>query len=689
MDAALGQAAPAYVVDDRRLQHASELEWLLTNGLGGFAYGAVSGVPTRREHGLLVAALDPPAARHNTLVAIDDKLVLGAGSPAERTHALTPFQFADAHRPPAGPPELRRFERGPFGCRWIYEIDHPAGTVFLEKDLHLFNGRNAISLRYAVRSSGVAIRLELRPLLRLTPLDELPRLQDDSAYIVRTLPNGCIVANGPCGLHLLCRDADFRHHAEIWRNMRHHESRERGEDHDGDLFCPGRFEWITIPAGGTAVLTLAASLDGVLDASPEDDAAARDRETAELVRQAIVLAGGDRLQERDKRAIDRLVRAGRQFVVQRGRRREDGRLGILAGYPTLQEHGRDALIALPGLLLCTARFDDARRLLETYAAHQCNGLVPCKFDGPGGACDYASADTSLWFVHACCAFEAWSGEPMAAELRRACLATIDAYRTGTDFGIGADDDDLIVAGAGDAPLTWMSAARDGRIFTPRRGKPVEINALWHHVLVAMSHSLREDAPAHTGELEALAHRVRLAFQAAFWSNGASGLLYDRLEDDHGVWRPVHETRPNQLLAVSLEHSPLDPHQQHRVLDVVEQELLTPYGLRSLASNQTGYRPRFAGNPTERDIASHHGAVWPWLLGPYAAAVLRVRNRPREARRILQPIIDSLETGCIGQIAQVYDAEPREDGDRHAGGCVAQAWSVAEVLRALADVLRTR
>jgi predicted glycogen debranching enzyme len=350
---------------------------------------------------------------------------------------------------------------------------------------------------------------------------------------------------------------------------------------------------------------------------------------------------------------------------------------VIAGYPWFGDWGRDTMIALPGLMLCTNRFDEARSCLMLYAQHLRNGLIPNVFDDYGGAAHYNTADASLWFVHAVYALWNWKKQ-IDDELLHACREVIRAYQNGTDFNISMDKDGLISAGDEGSQLTWMDAKRDGVVFTPRHGKAVEINALWFNALNCLAEMTKDKR--ERDDLIALSHEAADSFRAKFWWQERA-CLYDALNPNAN-----QKIRPNQIFAVSLPFSPLNEHQQRAVANIVEQGLLTPFGLRTLDRDDPDYRGRYEGNLFERDRAYHNGTVWPWLIGPFCEAILRVEKSSaaskQRVRSILQPLIDEMsntEGGrCLGQIAEVYDGDP----PHRPSGCPAQAWSVAEVLRIL-------
>jgi len=694
-------------------------EWLLANRLGGFAMGTVSGVPTRRYHGLLIASMQAPVQRVMALNALDETVVVGVAEPGERLARLTPFEFrgAEGGEPGAAHPNLVRFERGFFGCRWRYEI--PFGVepapVIVDKTVHLYENRNAVAIRYAVRGPGVPVRIEVRPLVRLADMHHLRRHEGSPHFDVRTLPGGCVLTDRRLGVTMLSAEAAFEHDEQWWHDLTYRWECDRGLDHVEDLASPGVFRWTTVPAAGTGVMTLIASTDGSMPSPIEDDASSRDRRLAEATRRVIVGAGGDGLAQDDQVLLAAMARAADQFVVTRileqptpERADPEGAqdasapehtCSIIAGYPWFADWGRDAMIALPGLLLDTGRHDEAERVLGLFARHRRGGLIPNRFDEATNRPEYNTVDASLWFVHAAVAHShaagtAWDvpGCPRG-EVLDACEEILDAYQRGTDFEISMDrHDGLITAGDARTQLTWMDAQRDGITFTPRHGKAVEVNALWVHALRSMALALSDVRPDRAWTLESLADRAATSFIERFW-DPETGSLHDRLEpgDGDGQWKPAREVRPNQVIAASLEHSPLSQDQRRSVVRIAREHLLTPMGLRTLSPREPGYRGRFEGPMIERDAAYHNGTVWPWLVGPYVEALLRSEGFSRaacaEARDVLAPLLGFLDGPLIGQLPEVFDGDQSPGHPQRWRGCIAQAWSVAEVLRALALVLR--
>jgi predicted glycogen debranching enzyme len=377
--------------------------------------------------------------------------------------------------------------------------------------------------------------------------------------------------------------------------------------------------------------------------------------------------------------MKRLVHAANDFIV--ARKAPDGTDGctVIAGYPWFADWGRDTMISLPGLLLTTGRFKQAKQVLCVFAQYVSEGMIPNRFDDYTGKPDYNTVDASLWFIHAAYEYARLSGDTKTFKqvLEPACGKIVDGYRGGTRYNIKMDEADCLISqGDASTQLTWMDAKCGDVAFTPRQGKPVEINALWHHALRLMGQTHMAD-------------KVAANFQRAFWINPFRGLC-DTVDGSPQGAEAIYprrdmSIRPNQIFAVSLPHSPLSTGQQSAVVEVVRRELLTPMGLRTLSRSAPGYKGRYQGGPWDRDSSYHNGTVWPWLIGAFLEAYLNVNQRTPEAneqaRRWLMPLIGSMETFCIGQIGEINDGDPPQ----RSVGAFAQAWSVAEVLRIAAGL----
>ena len=423
----------------------------------------------------------------------------------------------------------------------------------------------------------------------------------------------------------------------------------------------------------------------------------RRRSSAELVTGTIKRFPN--MNEIDAEHLIALTLASDDFVIHpshsSGGRASKTAASIIAGYPWFTDWGRDTMISLPGILLETGRFPEAIGALRRFADARRNGIIPNRFTDISlehaghGEPEYNTIDASLWFVVTACRYLETSRDRggFNQSLLPACLEVIDLYRRGTDFGIAMDPADFLITGGGPGTqLTWMDALRDGICFTPRHGKAVEINALWHCGLRMLADAVNFTDAVKAADLRSLAGMVASSFGKTFFDESL-GCCFDVItRDSNGTWRGVGEIRPNQIFAVSLPHSPLSHQQQVAVVNTVRDRLYTPVGLRTLAPGSPGYAPRFRGPLAQLDAAYHNGTAWPWLLGPFAEAVARAGEFSpasiREAREALRPIMRKIDAECAGQIAEVFDAEGTNEDPQRAGGCPAQAWSVAETLRVL-------
>ncbi len=615
---------------------SSRLEWLQTNGTGGFAMGTVSGANTRRYHGLLVASLHPPADRYVLVSKIDEEAAAGG-----REYALATNQYPGAVHP-AGYRLLAEFRLAPFPV-WTYDLE----GLRIEKRVLLLPGEQSVVVEY---SASRSCRLVARPLLACRDYHSLTRaggpwntaVTEQGPHVhVRPypeLPPVTFISSG----------AAFQAGGDWYYRFEYLEELERGLDFREDLYCPGAF---------------------VFDLGPD--------RPAWLVAGVAPPARWTFPPECEDPAFEGcLHRAADQFLVRRG----CDQPAIVAGYPWFTDWGRDTMISLPGLLLSRGRLAEARRILEGFLEHLYQGLIPNCFPDWNGRPEYNTADAALWMFQAVWAYEQAGGD--ASFFYPAAREIAERHLRGTLHGIGVDPaDGLLAAGGETTNLTWMDARVDGRPVTPRHGKPVEVNALWYNALRMLEAWTRRRGERATVWTRA-ARQVKASF-AAFW-NPARDCLYDVL----GPSGPDASLRPNQIFAVSLAFSPLARPQQQGVVRAVGEHLLTPFGLRTLAPGEPGYQGRYAGGPAERDRAYHQGTVWPWLLGPYIAAYLRAFGRSRKnlahCRSLVAAFEPELERGCLGTIGELYEGDP----PHRPCGAPAQAWSVAAMLEAL-SALETR
>jgi predicted glycogen debranching enzyme len=637
--------SPYRVETNGQLQPGLSQEWLLTNGTGAFSSSTVVGCNTRRYHGLLIAATLPPVGRMVALSRIGEILQIEG---SEVLHELGVNQFPTSFHP-RGDQYLRRFTLGDIAT-WEFEVE----GIGLTKQVQLVMGKNIAGVRYQVTPPpGKKVTLKLLPFVALRDFHAL-RHGSDALFTVRADNNRVSVIEGHNAVHIQSDAGRFIEQRDWWHGHLYAIEAERGQDHIEDLFKPGRF---VIEISKPTTVTLWASTE-TIEAVDWD---------AEVEKRRKAFAAPDNASI----AVQRLTRAARDFIV--ARRCPDGSMGstVIAGYPWFADWGRDTMISLPGLFLQTGRHQQAAQVLSLFAEYVSEGMIPNRFDDYTNEPTYNTVDASLWFIHACFEYYKATGDNQTFETRLlpACRQIIRGYMQGTRYHIKMDPaDGLVTQGDANTQLTWMDAKCNDIAFTPRQGKAVEINALWYHAL----RLLKEDQ---------LAEKVKASFVNAFWISPFRGLCDVVTGDVRDM-----KIRPNQIFAVSLEHSPLDHDQQHAVVEVVRRELLTPYGLRTLATGDDQFHARYSGAQFNRDSAYHNGTIWPWPMGGFISAYLRVHEKSKEsieqAKQWLRPLIDGMEReGCIGQIAEIYEAQP----PHRPVGCCAQAWSVAEVLRCAVEL----
>jgi predicted glycogen debranching enzyme len=625
-------------------------EWLEADGLGGFASGTAGLVRTRRYHALLLVATRPPAGR----VVLVNGLEVWLETP-DGTVALSSQRYVPDVVHPDGATRVVAFTADPWP-RWTFAL--PGGAT-LEHGLFVRPERAAIDL-YWQPAAGARGTLCIRPLLSGRDYHALHHENPGFRFDAECAGDRVVWRPYPGPPAIIARsNGTYVHDPEWYRRFLYTEERDRGLDDVEDLASPGVFRCNL--AAGTAVLSFAASPEGT---SPSA-AAAGDPSRSEFARR--------RAAEERRRASfpSRLHRAADTYVVRRGAGRT-----IIAGYPWFCDWGRDTFIALRGLCLATGRVDDARQILLEWAGAVSEGMLPNRFPDDGGTPEFNAVDAALWYVVAVHEFLE-TVRTMDARERATLEAAIDAivagYARGTRHRIAVDADGLLAAGEPGVQLTWMDAKIGDWVVTPRVGKPVEVQALWLNALCIASR--------RTPTWDALYTRARAAFEARFWDE-SRGCLHDVVDPNHERGTVDPSFRPNQILAIGgLPFPLLDGARARRVVDAVEARLVTPMGLRSLAPDEPGYVPRYAGGVRERDSAYHQGTVWPWLMGPFTEAWVRVRGDSpvarREARaRFLAPLLAYADGRGLGHLPEVADAEP----PHHPGGCPCQAWSVGEALR---------
>ena len=644
------------------LDAALDAEWLVTNGLGGYASATVSGANTRRYHGLLVAALKPPVGRTVLLSKLEEELeVRGVRYP------LSTNEYHDGTINPVGWPLLHSMRFHETIPTFVFN----AGGAVVEKTVWMARERNTTYVRYTMRKTPAPAILYLRPLVTHRDYHHLTQGSRDWRFAVRRDATGaCEVRAHPdaATLRLWTRpSAEFHEGPDWYWRFLYRRERERGLDCLEDLYMPGVFR-ATLKQGES--LTVIASAESPANVDMNTSRAWE----AEMARQGELLRRADATVSRDAFAA-RLALAADQFLVARPQAGQDGRT-VIAGYHWFGDWGRDTLIALPGLCLPTGRWQEARAILRTFARYADQGMLPNRFPDSGEPPEYTSVDAALWYFVALDAYlRATRDDDLLRELFSTLEGIVAGYRRGTRCGIGVDTaDGLLRAGATDMALTWMDACVDGWVVTPRWGKAVEINALWYNALTSMaewSGKLGRDIQAYLGP----AATARESFNKRFWY-GQGGYLYDVVDGEEG---DDPSLRPNQLFAISLPHAVLEQRRWAPTLEAVRSKLLTPVGLRTLAPGHPRYAGRYVGDQHSRDAAYHQGTVWPWLLGAYTDALLRVEGEQGRvaARKAIEGMRTHLWEAGLGALSEIFEG----DAPHAPRGCIAQAWSVAEVLRA--------
>jgi predicted glycogen debranching enzyme len=632
-------------------------EWLVTNGLGGYASATIAGVSTRSYHGLLVAALEPPVAR-TVLVANSIDWVVYDGV----RYPLSTSEFGDGAISPDGYRYLESFRLEGSLPVWTFAV----ADALVERRVWMPYGVNTTFVTYRLLRGSGPIDIEVTPLVTYRDFHALASGRGWNIGVDPRDDGATIHAHdGAAPFWLRSGRAEFRPGGGWWWDFRHRGETERGLADRGDLFAPGDFLARLEPGESVAlVYSTEAELD--LDAA-SSLAATRERQQSLLTRADAANADP---------VVQQLVLAADQFLVARPRSDDPGGRSVIAGYHWFNDWGRDTMISLPGLALATGRAGEAGSILRTFAHYLADGLLPNNFpDHTGVIPGYNTADATLWYVLAIRAYEEATGDDsLVTDLLPALNQIIESHLAGTRYGIGVDPHDgLLHAGEPGVQLTWMDAKVGDWVVTPRIGKPVEINALWYNALraVAEFHAVRGDA-ATAARLAALADRTRESFRARFRRPDLDHLADVVDGPDGDDWSP----RPSQVFALSLPMPLLDGDEARVALEAVGRSLLTSYGLRSLTPNDPAYRGTYGGDQVLRDGSYHQGPVWSWLLGPFAEASYRLTGDRDSALAILRPIGDHLRDAGLGSVSEIFEGNP----PHLPKGCVAQAWGVAETLR---------
>jgi predicted glycogen debranching enzyme len=650
----------------QNLDEAVRREWLETNGLGGWAGSTIAGAHTRRYHGLLVAATQPPVGRMVLLSKLEETVALDG-----RRFELGCNRYPGVVHP-RGFEYLQSFSRELFPV-FEYEVS----GVRLRKTIAAVNGENTTLVLYEILRAAAAFSLELRPFVAYRDYHSLAHgnnaIRREASFnngIFRVQPY-----DGVPELFIAIPGATFDARPEWYYNFEYSVEQYRGLDFHEDLFTHGVFK-LTLKAGDKLGVIVSTQNPAGREAFELFDGEKRRREKL-----------FSDIKSKDDFAKT-LTLAADQFVVKRG----ESLRTLIAGYHWFSDWGRDTMIALPGICLVTGRFEDAKKILRAFAQSASQGMLPNRFPDAGEQPEYNTVDATLWFFVAIYKYLQYTGdEPFVRDELMPILRDIIAWHDrGTRYRIHVDKDGLLYAGEPGVQLTWMDAKVGDWVVTPRQGKAVEINALWYNALAIFAELSKRFGNA--GEAKQFARRaeqVKARFGEVFWNEAAGG-LYDYVDDESRLssMSPSKENRgdpairPNQIFALSLPFPLLEGSKARQVLKIVEDKLHTPVGLRSLAADDPAYRPRYGGDQWWRDSAYHQGTVWSWLLGPLVSAIVKVEGeagKPR-AKKIIEGIIPHLSDAGIGTISEIFDAQ----APHSPRGCIAQAWSVAEVLRAYVE-----
>lgn len=637
-------------------------EWLETNGLGGFASSTIIGLNTRRYHGLLTAATKPPVGRIVMLSKLEETLIIDGCR-----YELSANQYPGAIHPQSFLYQTT-FRLDPFPI-FTYELE----GFLLEKSVFMVHGKNATVVHYELESKGanddpLDLKLEIRPLLAFRDYHStthensaINRNVDTEETITSLRPYGDLPA-----LHFSHDHAELDANGYWYRNFEYAVERDRGLDFTEDLFNPFAF---------TFDLNVHRRARIIASTEPFDIRHADGFRDAEIHRRKLVAPTPTEAPD----LVHSLFAAADQYIVARGDQKT-----VIAGYHWFSDWGRDTMIALPGLTLTTGHAELARSILSAFAQHVDQGMLPNRFPDTGEIPEYNTVDATLWFFEAVRSLLQYTHDYdfVQARLYDVLKDIIAWHVRGTRYNIHVDADGLLDSGEPGVQLTWMDAKVGDWVVTPRHGKPVEIQALWYNALRLMealaSQFGEKDNSEQYGKLATRAHR---SFNVQFW-NDEAGCLNDVVNGDN---RDA-SVRPNQVIAISLTHSMVSKQRAKSILRVVERELLTPRGLRTLSPKDPQYRGRYEGNSFNRDGAYHQGTVWPWLMGPYITANVKTfgANGRKVAAEWLNSFQEHLEEACPGQVSEIFDADP----PHAARGCIAQAWSVAELLRAAMEDVYT-
>ncbi len=642
------------------LDIAESREWLVTNGIGGYASGTVAGLLTRRYHGLLVAALKPPLGRTLMLAKLDETILYDT-----RSYSLHTNRWADGIVSPHGYQHIERFSLEGTIPVWRFAV----ADALLEKRVWMQQGANTTYVQYILRRATQPLKLTFKAMVNYRDYHSDTQSNDWQMSVEQVEQGICVTAYpGAVPLYLLsdCGSASVVHNWYYDFDLA--VERDRGLNDKEDHLHAATFE-VTLNPGEAIAFVASTEKQPNLNG----EVALKSRRVQEQKLTGLWKTNLPLNIKESPSWINHLVLAADQFIVDRPVPEDPNGKTIIAGYHWFSDWGRDTMISLPGLTISTGRPEVARSILRTFARYVDQGMLPNRFPDAGEQPEYNTVDATLWYFEAVRAYySATDDDTLLGELFPILADIIDWHCRGTRYNIHLDAaDGLLYAGVAGVQLTWMDAKVDDWVVTSRIGKPIEVNALWYNALRTMAKFARQLGKPHQ-EYEAMADRAKYRF-SRFW-NDETGYCYDVLDSPDGDDALL---RPNQIFAVSLPESPLTTAQQRGVVDACGRSLLTSHGVRSLALDHPQYQGKYGGNQYQRDGAYHQGIVWGWLLGPFVLAHLRVYKNPEQARQFLEPMANHLKAHGVGSLSEIFDG----DAPMTPRGCIAQAWTVAEVLRA--------
>lgn len=641
--------------DKKHLNNYSEAigdEWLETNGLGGWAGSSVIGCHTRRYHGLLTAATKPPTERTVLLSKLDETIITGNGK-----FELGVNDYGNTIHP-KGNQYLASFSKELFP-QWTYEVD----GIRLKKTIAMIHEENTVVIIYDVEKAKKPFCMELLPLMAGRFYHSLQHAGEQMHWDV-DFANGQFHnrPDGQLDVYIYVPGSAYQHKPGWFNNFNYAVEKYRGQDFTEDLFNHGVFS-VDLKKGD--------SLGIILSTADTTGRNAHQLLAGESLRRQLLLND-----QPDDQTIQQLVLAADQFIVKRG----DDLKTIIAGYHWFTDWGRDTMISLPGLCLSTGRFDDAKKIIAAFAKVVDLGMLPNRFQDNGEAPEYNNVDGTLWYFIAVYKYLQATNDKkfVLEEILPVLKNIIDWHYKGTRYNIHVDDDGLLYSGEEGVQLTWMDARIGDWVVTPRRGKPVEIQALWYNALMIYENllTLNHEEISAAGILEKAA-LVKRSFTEQFWY-AAGNYLYDVIDGEN----KDASLRPNQLFAASPPFALIEGRKAKAVLKIVTEKLYTPVGLRSLPADDERYVPVYGGDAWHRDASYHQGTVWSWLLGAYIDCVMKLGSKdPKgKSKKLLKAFAYHLNEACIGTVSEIFDAE----APHHPRGCVAQAWGVGELLRVIKE-----